>query len=336
LITTDFADYVSVFFKMYLPGQRGCSVNTIASYRDTFKLIVEYTEDILKKNSERMKLSDFNNDFVEGFLRWLETDRKNSRSTRNQRLAGIRSFVHYVKRKEPAFLFESKQILEIPRKRKPTKLISFLTPDSMQKMLAQPNCDDKFGFRDAVLLTLMYDSGARVQEICDLCVGDVRLEPPYTATLRGKGEKVRCVPLMAGTGELLRRYVELYNLGASYKNSYPLFTNHQHTALTRAGVAYILKKYWKLARKDDPSIPEKISPHVLRHTKAMHMLQADMNIVYIRDFLGHSHVETTEVYAKADTEMKRAAIEKAQVVSAPELPDWKNDKPLMSMLKNLC
>lgn len=334
--TTDFAEHLSTFLTMYLPGQRGYSINTIASYRDTFKLLLEYAETVAQIHVEKFTLKDLSAEFVESFLRWLECERKCSRSTCNQRFSVIRSFVGYVRKRQPEYLSESQRILGIGTRKISESALPYLTPDAMQTLLAQPNRNDRFGQRDAILLTLLYDSGARVQEICDVCVGNVRLQKPYTLTLRGKGDKTRSVPLMCGTADLLKQYIVVNNLDAPGKNLYPLFANHQHGKLTRAGVTYILKKYWSCARKEDPSIPEKISPHILRHSKAMHLLQAGVNLVYIRDFLGHRHVTTTEVYARADSKMKRDAIEHAALTPISGLPDWTKDKPLMELLTNLC
>jgi len=187
-----------------------------------------------------------------------------------------------------------------------------------------------------VLLSLLYDSAARVQELCDLCVRNVRIDKPYTVTLTGKGNKTRSVPISSNTTEILKTYMAENRLLLSEKQDFPLFFNHQLHKLTRAGITYILKKYCDMARVDHPLIPKLISPHILRHSRAMHMLQAGINLIYIRDFLGHAHVTTTEIYAKADTEMKRAALEKVNICLETNLPDWAQDKTLMVMLQELC
>jgi site-specific recombinase XerD len=183
---------------------------------------------------------------------------------------------------------------------------------------------------------LLYDSAARVSEVCDLCVRDIRTHKPYAVTLMGKGRKPRTVPLMEETALAVKRYIEDNYPSPTDKPDYPLFFNHQRNKLTRAGVAYILKKYYKKARQDNSSIPSKVSPHVMRHSKAMHLLQAGVNLVYIRDFLGHAQVETTEIYAKTDTETKRREIVNAQIRIDPDLPDWAKDKSLMALLTDIC
>ena len=334
--TTDFAECMSTYMKMYLPGEAGLSENTIKSYRDTFKLVLAFADEQRGLREEKITLNDFNADFIAEFLSWLETERECSVSSRNVRLSSLRAFARYSSLRRPEYLFEYQKILELRFKKKASPMLAHLTPDMVKTIVAQTNVHDSYGRRDRMLLSLMYDSGARVQELCDLRVGDIRPQKPYTAKLTGKGEKTRAVPIMANTVQLLNAYLCEHHLDVAKNGDYPLFLNHQRQKLTRAGVAYILKKYCDAARLQHPELPQKISPHVLRHSKAMHMLQAGMNLVYIRDFLGHEHVETTEVYAKADTEMRRKSIEKAQIRIDVDLPDWTRDKPLMEMLNSIC
>ena len=334
--TTDFAECLASYLTMYLPGQAGFSQNTIMSYRDTFKLVLMFAEKERGIRAEKLSLNDFNIQFVEAFLMWLERERGCSVATRNQRLASIRAFAKYARGKKPEYLYESQKILDLRAKKKPESLLPHLSPDFVKDIMAQPNAADKYGRRDVAILSLMYDSGARVQEVCDLRIRDVRIQKPYTVMLTGKGNKMRSVPIMEDTAIVLRKYCIENQLQSPEKTDYPLFTNHQRVKLTRAGVAYILKKYCDAARQANPLIPKQVSPHIFRHSKAMHMLQAGINLVYIRDFLGHAHVETTEIYAKADTGMRRKAIEEAQIQISPGLPDWAEDKALMAMLTNLC
>jgi site-specific recombinase XerD len=186
------------------------------------------------------------------------------------------------------------------------------------------------------MLSVLYDTGARVQELVDLTVRNIRLENPAHITLTGKGDKSRQVPLLPKTVDLLRQYLAEMNLRTPDKLDYPVFTNNQKKKFTRAGVAYLLDKYAKMARTYNQLIPEKVTPHMLRHTKAMHLLQADVNIIYIRDILGHVDVATTGVYARADTKMKRAALEKADDTKLPSsIPPWAKDQDLLNWLKNL-
>lgn len=334
--TTDFAQCLASYLIMYLPGQLGLSENTIMAYRDTFKLVLLFAETECHLRPEKITLANFNADFIADFLHWLEQKRGCSVATRNQRLAALRAFARYARTQHPDYLFESQKIMDLKAKKAPTPAIAYLSPDDLHSIFAQVDTSTKYGRRDMLLLSLMYDSGARVQEICDLRVRDVRLQKPPTVTLTGKGNKTRFVPIMASTASALTVYFSDYGLSNPEKADQPLFTNHQRRKLTRAGVTYILKKYFDAARQDNPNLPKKISPHILRHSKAMHMLQAGINLIYIRDFLGHVHVETTEIYAKADTEMKRRAIENAHIKIESDLPAWTDDKDLMSLLTSLC
>lgn len=334
--TTDFAQCLASYLTMYLPGQLGLSENTIMAYRDTFKLVLLFAKAEYHLRPEKITLAIFNAEFIAEFLHWLEKERGCSTATRNQRLAALRAFARYARTQHPEYLFESQKIMDLKAKKAPAPAIGYLSPDDVQSIFSQTDTSTKYGRRDMLLLSLMYDSGARVQEICDLRVRDVRLQKPPTVTLTGKGCKTRFVPIMASTANALSVYFSDNNLSQPEKADQPLFLNHQHGKLTRAGVTYILKKYFDAAKKANPSLPQKISPHILRHSKAMHMLQAGVNLIYIRDFLGHVHVETTEIYAKADTEMKRRAIEGARIKVDPDLPAWTDDKDLMALLTNLC
>jgi integrase/recombinase XerD len=175
-----------------------------------------------------------------------------------------------------------------------------------------------------------------VQELIDLRVCDVTLQDPAVLTLTGKGNKIRRVPIMKNTAALLQIYLRENKLDESWKNEYPLFTNNQHHKLTKAGIVYIIAKYVALAGKISTLVPSKVNTHMFRHSKAMHLLQAGVNLVYIRDFLGHVDLKTTDIYARADTEMKRKAIEKIQPdLIDSTLPDWSKDQALLSWLSDL-
>ena len=190
------------------------------------------------------------------------------------------------------------------------------------------------------MLSLLYDTGARVQEVVDLTLGDIRLSSPTVVRLTGKGNKSRLVPIMSPTEKLLRQYLDECGKDISIHRAYPLFCNRVGNQLTRAGVTYILHKYLSQAKASvEDSIPDKFSPHGLRHSKAMHLLQSGVNLVYIRDLLGHADVSTTEVYARADEHFKRKALELAYPSPTPAsdspISIWQKDDDLMGWLKNL-
>jgi site-specific recombinase XerD len=334
---TDFAYHLTTYLSKYLPGRTGLSRNTICSYRDTFSLLLRFCSEEKAIAIEKVRLETLQKNLIDEFLTWLETQRSCSVSTRNQRLAAIHAFFRYVQLEEPGHLFLCQQILAIPMKRSASTTISYLTLDAMKAILETPDTTCLMGRRDLVLLSLMYDTGSRVQEIADLIAADVRIENPSTVKVTGKGNKSRLIPLMSPTAKLLDQYMSEHDLKAIAHRSYPLFQNRSHDKLTRAGITYILKKYVDEARIHLPElIPKVVSPHCFRHSKAMHLLQAGVNLVYIRDLLGHVSIKTTEVYARADSLMKRNALESAYQATTPsEMPVWQQNQELLKWLKDL-
>ena len=333
---TDFAKSLTDFLTGYLPGERGASKNTIASYRDTFILFLAFLTERKGISAERLTLNQITKDIVGEFLGWLEKERRCCAATRNVRLAALHSFFRYLQYRNPENLAEWQHILSIPVKRTEKPTINYLPIAGIRLLLEGPDQSTRNGRRDLALLSLMYDSGARVQEMIDLIPSMVRVNPPCTVKLIGKGNKARIVPLLEQQVKFLRIYMMEYKLLEPYANRYPLFSNSRQEKLTRAGVNYILTKYANQARAKDPAlIPEKLSCHGLRHSKAMHLLQSGVNLVYIRDILGHSSVQITEIYARTDSHQKREAIEQAYSdVSPKEAPPWLTNEGLLSWLKS--
>lgn len=335
----DFPKYLSDFLSKYLLGQRNASTHTIASYRDVFKLLLTFFDSAKSIKPEKIKASDLSKEHILHFLDWLETERKCSVSTRNQRLAVIHSFVHYVQKESPENLFEFTKILSIPNKKHPRTLVAYLTGNEVEILLSQPDTSTIAGFRNAILLSVLYDTGSRVQELTNIRVKDVRLSSPAVIRLHGKGSKTQQIPIMCKTSEILSSYLEIkkYHLGVSKGDNY-LFVNQNKQQLSRWGISYILNKYVEKANDDVGfNVGFNVTPHVLRHSKAMHLLQSGVDLIYIRDFLGHVDCSTTEIYARADSEMKRKAIEKAYVNLVPEtIPKWEEDGNLMKWLNSLC
>lgn len=333
---TDFAYYLTNFFTKYLPVECGVSPNTVSSYRDTFLLFMAFARDEKGKVIERLQLKDINKELITDFLNWIETGRKCSIPTRNVRLTAIHSFFQYLQYEYPDFLFEWQKILSIPVKKGERGTLNYTSLKGIKLLLEMPDQCTKSGRRDLALLSLMYDTGARVQEIADLTPSMVRLSKPSTIKLIGKGNKARIVPLMEKQVNILNCYMNENKLNAPYANQYPLFFNNRKEKLTRAGIGYILDKYVKMARiKDASLIPPKFSCHCMRHSKAMHMLQSGVNLVYIRDMLGHVSVQTTEIYARADSRKKREAIEQAYTDVTPDTkPQWEGNQDLIEWLKS--
>lgn len=337
MATTDFARLLTRYFSQYLPAQRNLSERTIQSYRDTFKLLLQFGRDERDWMPEHLTLDQIDRTCLEDFLDWLETTRHCGISTRNQRLAALRTFFRWVAYEAPEFMEQTQRILGMAWKKTPQPIVTYLTPAAMQALLAQPAGHTARGRRDRTLLALLYDTGARVQEIVDVRVRDIRLANPAVLTLTGKGSKRRVVPLMANTATLVAEYLTEHRLDRPEFRDHPVFFNPQRRALTRWGITYILQKYAAQARVQAPGkFPETVSPHLLRHSKAMHLLQAGVNLIYIRDFLGHSDVTTTEIYARADAEMKRQALESATIPGIDLAPtSWTEDTDLMQWLAQL-
>lgn len=333
---TNFAKYLTEFFSDYLSRRKNVSRNTILSYRDTFKLLILYCQEVKKIRAGKITLEILSSDLLADFLTWLETNRKCSIATRNQRLAALHAFFRYIQTEEPEGILHFQKIVAIPIKKAKKHVVEYLTPDAIQILLKQPDKQTLKGRRDLTLISVLYDSGARVQEVCDIKVRDVILQEPATIILTGKGNKTRRVPLMKNTVILLQRYISENNLGQASRNEEPLFTNNQHRKLTKEGISFIISKYVTLARQTSTIVPEKVKAHMLRHSKAMHLLQAGVNLIYIRDFLGHVDIKTTEIYARADTETKRKAVENLypDLINS-NLPDWNKDKTLLTWLSKL-
>lgn len=331
---TDFSYYLTGFLTKFLPGEVGASQNTINSYRDTFILFLRFLRDEKNISADELTLKIIQKEWIIDYLDWIEGTRQCSTSTRNVRLAALHSFFKYLQYENPDHLLEWQTILSIPIKKSKKEMMNYLSLDGMKLLLSMPDTVSENGRRDLALLTLLYDTGARVQEIIDLTPSSVRLDEPYTVKLIGKGNKARIVPLMSPAVKLLKCYMEEQDLLKNHANLFPLFFNKRKEKLTRAGVNYILKKYKNMARKKDQAlIPEVLSCHCLRHSKAMHLLQAGVNLVYIRDILGHSSVQVTEIYAKVDSKQKREAIENAYTdVSPTEEPEWQKNKDLLTWL----
>jgi integrase/recombinase XerD len=337
---TDFAKHLSKFLSEYLPYERNMSPNTVASYRDSFVQFISYMKDEQKIKVEQLTLDTVTRGRVLGFLSWVQQERSCSIATRNQRLAAIHSFIYYLQYEEIHHLAEWQRILSIKAMNNAKKSISYLTTDGIKLLLAQPDITTGNGIRNLALLALMYDTGARVQEIIDLSPESLKIEStPYTIRIFGKGRKSRVVPLMEEQIVILKRYMQENHLFENYKLKHPLFFNSRKEKLTRAGVTYILKTYAGMARQVSPElIADPISCHSLRHSKAMHLLQAGVNLVYIRDLLGHVSTQTTDIYARADSKQKREALEKAYTDLVPEKAkerDWEKNRDLVDWLKGL-
>jgi site-specific recombinase XerD len=333
---TDFSIHVTSFLTHYLAAQRNLSPNTIKAYRDVFTLLLRFCRDVRGIAPEKLHLEQIDVSLVEAFLDHLETERKSSPRTRNHRLATLHAFFRYVQAEEPAHMVQCQRIIAIPLRRHARPTVGYLSKVELAEVLAQPDLRSLEGRRDAVLLSVLYDTGARVQELIDLSVGDVRLDPPAQLRLMGKGRKMRVVPLMDNTIQLVRDHLQENHLDRPEQFDKPLFQNARGQRLSRSGIRYILQKYLGRARSKLPSLNRKVSPHTLRHAKGMHLLQSGISLDMIRDFLGHVDVKTTHIYARANLEMKRSALEKITDPSPVQtIPAWQENKDLLNWLRSL-
>jgi integrase/recombinase XerD len=334
-MATDFAVLLRRFLTDHMAGLRGCSPNTIASYRDAFKLLICYFRDERSIPPERLTLDQVDVAAITGFLAWLRASRHNSASTCNQRLAAIDSFFTWTQAQDPAYMACCQDILAIPASRHDRPAVAHLTVEQTRLLLALPDRSTRQGRRDATLLATLYDTAARVQELADLTVRDIRLQDPAMAALTGKGRKTRHVPIGHNTTALLAGYLAERQLDSPGHDDHPVFFNQHQAKLSRGGIAWILRKHQ--AHTADPALADaQLSPHILRHSRAMHLYDAGVPLPYIRDILGHVDLSTTEIYARASTEAKRKALEAVydDVVSA-DLAEWNQDPELLRWLTSL-
>ena len=334
--TTDFATLLGRYFTRFLPNECGSSPQTIDSYRIAFVLYLEFMESQYGITPEKMAVKHFTREAITKYLAWLEETRSNSVSTRNYRLAAMKSFVHFLKYEFPDYLDEYQRILSIPVKKSEKKEISYLKTSGVRLLVEQIDINATNGLRDYVMILLLYTTGIRVSELINICVSDLSLTEPYTLKVHGKGNKCRYVPLMKSSVPYLRKYLAYMNYDKEAALCEILFKNHMNQPFTRQGVNYILKKYAQCARQEDSSlVPCDLTAHKMRHTTAMELLDSGVDLMYIRDLLGHSSVTVTEIYARTDAKLKRKAIEAASKEIVPrEDAVWDNNTDLKKWLKS--
>lgn len=300
-----FSRLVQEFFSRYLLEQQNASHHTVASYRDTFRLLLQYSGKRLGKKPSDLALTDLDASLVLDFLDHLESERKNSVASRNARLAAIRSFLNYAGSCDPAALACVQRVRAIPNKRYDRLLLGFLSREEIQAILDAPDRSTWSGERDHAMWTTFYNTGARVSEVVALQVKDVDLEQRACVQILGKGRKQRLVPLWKSTVGILKNWRRRLPSASA-----PLFPNRFGQPMTRSGVEHRLDEAVRKATEHYPSLGRrKVSPHTLRHTTAMHLLQSGVDITVIALWLGHESIETTHHYIEADLAMKRKALE---------------------------
>ncbi|KPH11656.1 tyrosine-type recombinase/integrase [Chryseobacterium sp. ERMR1:04] len=336
---TDFAKYLEKFFHKYLISEYGASKHTIRAYRDSFSLLLSFMKKVKFIDADKIELRHINKDIIEDFLSWLEYEHNNNVATRNQRCAAIRSFFKFLMYEEPTRIGEWQNIRSIRLKKTIIKTVSYLSINGIKLLLEQIPSNNRSSRRDLAMMALLYDSGARVQELIDLSPSNIRFEEPCMILLHGKGNKERLIPLQSEQIKFLKQYIIEYGLDKREKEKTPLFFNRVGEKLTSAGVTYILKKYASAARFVDPEIiPQVISPHTLRHSKAMHLAEAGLSLFWIRDFLGHSSIQTTDRYTRTNSKQIKKALESVYEDVLPQINNersWEKNSALKEFLKGL-
>jgi integrase/recombinase XerD len=303
--TANFPSLLQQFFVQRLMQQLNASARTVTAYRDSFRLLLAFAETRLRKRPTEITFDDLSASFILEFLNYLENERHNSIRSRNARFAAIRSFMDYVALQEPSALAMTQSVLAISMKRFEQPLIGFLSRQHIDAILAAPDPSAWAGQRDRVMLATLYNTGARVSELTGMRVGDFLLKPGPAVRIHGKGRKERSVPLWRSTVSELKRWLREYPRAPEE----PLFPNRSGGPLTRVGVSERLKLAARIAAKQYPELAKRrISPHIIRHSTAMHLLQAGVNITVIAIWLGHESPVTTHQYVEADLKMKERAL----------------------------
>ena len=325
------------FFSNYLLQLRGVKPNTILSYRDTMKLLLRFVAERKHVWVCDLDVEDIGVVEVIAFLDHLEKDRHNGIGTRNIRLSAIHSFFRYLASIDPEYLDHSQRILSIPLKRMPIPNVEYLEFEEVIALLRAIDRSRPDGRRDYALLALMFNTGARVQEILDLKASDLELTRPSSVRIHGKGGKERICPIWEETAEVLREHVE--ERGIDLRETVTIFSNHLGHPLTRFGVRYILENHLRQAAEECPSLMKKrIHPHSIRHSTAVHLLKSGVDLSTIASWMGHSSVNTTNKYATMDLEMKRQAIAKAKPLGdklGRAKPHWRENPDILTWLESL-
>lgn len=322
------------FLQEYLISIRNLSKNTQHSYRDTFRLMLPFIAKKNKKSIENLLIDDMTAEVIKEFLWDLETNRHSSLSTRNQRLSMIHAFAKFVGLNSPEHVEWCRQVQMIPFKKTGRTLITYLEKSEMEALLNAPDKTTEQGIRDYALLLFLYNTGTRADEAAQLLIDDLHIaytkRDLSTTLIRGKGNKLRRCPLWHNTA------AELKSLIINRDPSEHVFLNRCKQPITRFGIHTMVKRYIKKITDQFPEIEQKhVSPHTIRHTTATHLLRAGVDINTIRAWLGHVSINTTNVYAEVDLEMKAKALACCEIQKGETKTHWRDDKDLMSFLDTI-
>ena len=321
------------FFHNWLVHQRGASTHTVHAYRDTWRLFLRFVAKRRKRDVAELAFADLSGAEVLAFLDHIERERHGTIATRNCRLAALRSFFCFVADREPLAAGQCAEVLRVPTKRAPHRTIMYLDPEEVAAILIQPDRTTLSGQRDHALFALLYNTGARIEEALSLTPSAIHLDVPAQVRLLGKGRKERICPLWSETASLIVALLRREPRGEDE----PIFTNRYGRPLQASGVRFRLRQYVASAARQHPRLAEKhVTPHTFRHTAAVHLVAAGVDVTVIQSWLGHAHLDTTFLYAQANVETKRNAIEQVDGDARPAGPPrWKRKPALMAWLDAL-
>lgn len=326
---------VESFFRDYLHRVRGASPHTIAAYRDTLHLFFVFLGDACGRPVAELGVEHLTSERVVGFLDHLESGRRNAVATRNVRLTALRSLFHHLVREDPQHAAQYQRVLSLPSKKTRAPIISYLEPEEVQVLLKQPDLRTLHGVRDHALLLFLYNTGARIGEALTARWSDIHLVRPRQVHLHGKGRKDRILPLWPETGRALQRLLARHGAAADAF----VFCNARGQGLGRDGAAYILAKHLRRAAEQLPVLKRKhVTPHVLRHSCAVGLLQAGVDISAIRDYLGHESIATTGRYTRSNLQMKRRVLDafwRRAGLTRSKDPRWRPTPDLLAFLHSL-
>jgi site-specific recombinase XerD len=331
------ASLIRNFFEQHLAAERGLSPHTILAYRDTMKLLIQFSSTHLKKDCFDLSIENLGADVVKAFLNHLEQVRHNTIRTRNARLAAIHAFFRYVGGTDPRLMEISRAILFISFKRQICPVLGYLDREEVTHIFQNMESQKCRRRRDEALLRILYNTGARSQEIVSLDINHVRFVRPYSVLIHGKGHRERTCPLWPETVSVLKGYLEERQV--RFSDRVPLFVNTKGNRLSRFGLRYIIAHWVGVAAQTAPTLlKRKISPHTFRHTTAMHLLQSGVDLNMIRSWLGHSSIDTTHGYVELDLEMKRKTLQSCQKFlpkSNKRGPSWQKSPDILAWLEKL-
>ncbi|MDR1184936.1 MAG: site-specific integrase [Coriobacteriales bacterium] len=323
-----FFDYYSQFFTEYLPSTKDSSPNTIASYRSAFRLIEDYYVNSTGRPFATMTMATLSVAFVEGFMGWLKDARNSSPATVGVRLAAVRSFLWFCTSRDALYTALCNAVASIPTPSVPDRGLVYLSHEALKAIFAQPDPDRTKGLRDLTFMVLMYESAARMQEMLSLRICDIRTDDGILCLwLTGKGRKRRVIPLGVKASRHLARYLETFHKGAGINSDALLFytvIHGQRCSMSADCADLFIKKYAAAARVYCVDVPQKMHSHLFRHSRAMHLYQAGNDLITVRDFLGHTSIATTDIYARADTKMLADAISKVSPSGEHKDKDWED------------